>query len=198
MRLSRLRGSLSLLVRVTECLNYFKEPWYIDWIHRVGRTEANRVSKHSMKIGSRVDEIIKANGAPTTKDNAEVHSCMASYNKWKAIYQPKEIVNGERLYRTIDGLEVTGEPDIFVDGVLVDIKCSSKISPGYWLQVNAYRYLQGDKGRVGILRLDKTTGSYEYVVKDYDQRLVECWIGLLKAFVYYKGDDDGGLNIQEI
>ena len=182
------------MIRVTEVLNYFKEPWYIDWVHKVGRMEANKISKAAMKVGSRVDELIKANRTPTPKDKPEVHSCIAAFNKWKAIYQPKAITPYSRLYATIEGVEVTGEPDIDVDGVLVDIKCSSKISLGYWVQVNIYRFIEAKitLPKVGILRLDKVTGSFEYVVKDYDKTLVDVWVGLMRAYVYFKGEQNDG------
>jgi hypothetical protein len=193
-------------IRVTEVLSFFKEQWYIDWVHRVGRTEANKISKASMKVGSRVDELIKTDSVPTNKDSVEVVTAFNAYGKWKAVYQPKSIIPGTRLFATIEGVEVTGEPDIFVDDVLVDIKCSSKISPSYWVQVNMYKYLKHIEhadiavspnvfkynGKVGILRLDKTTGSYEYVVRDYEPHLVDVWCGLLKAMVYFKGEEDNG------
>ena len=179
-------------VRVTEPLNFFKEQWYIDWIHKVGRTEANKVSKQSMAIGTRVDELIKTNGTPTPKDKPEVHSCFAAYNKWFSLYTPLVVKPGERLLKSIEEVEVTGEPDLFVDDVLVDIKCSSKINKSYWIQVNMYRQLHGSVGKVAILRLDKTTGSFEYVVKEYDPFLCVCWLGLCRAMLYLKGDDNDG------
>ena len=179
------------MIRVTEPLNYFKEPWYIDWIHDVGRTEANKKSKASMKIGTRVDELIKANGVPDTKDKPEVHSCMAAFRKWLALYTPLSLTAGERLFKSIEEVEVSGEPDLFVDGVLVDIKCSSKISKSYWIQVNMYRKLHGSEGDVAILRLDKETGSFEYVVQKHDTFLCDVWLGMARAMVYLKGDSDG-------
>ena len=200
---------MSTPIRVTEVLNYFKEPWYIDWIHRVGRTEANRVSKAAMKIGTRVDEIIKENplnpdASQHKKETNEVLVAMGAYQKWLEVYKPKSITPCTRLNATIDGVEVTGEPDLMVDDVLVDIKCSSKISPSYWIQVNMYNLLRerhlpqpywASEHKVGILRLDKVTGSYEYVVKDYDQKLVDVWCGLMRAFVYYKGVGNDGVDI---
>ena len=206
-------------IRVTEVLNYFKEPWYIDWVHRVGRTEANKISKASMKVGTEVDKIIKENVSgnylPEKHKNKEVENCIEAYKKWFKVYQPKSITPCTRLYSTIEGHEVTGEPDLMVDGVLVDIKCSSKISPSYWLQVNMYSILHNIQAnnldfdtvykllklkkphKVGILRFDKITASYEYVLQDYSPSLVDCWVGLMRAFYYYKGEDNGGLDVQE-
>lgn len=193
-----------MLVRVTEPLNYFKEPWYIDWVHKVGRTEANKIAKAAMKVGSKIDEIIKANTFDhVVLKSDEERNALLAFQKWKMVYQPKSIIPGTRLFATINGVEVTGEPDIFVDDVLVDIKCSSKISPSYWVQVNMYAYLRFkaketstlESGKVGILRLDKVSGSYEYIVKDFDIRLVEVWMGLLNAYVYFKGDEHDGVEL---
>lgn len=195
------------MIRVTEPLNYFSEPWKLDWYAKNGKAHCNRVSKQAMKIGSRVDEIIKS--CPihsdtwdkewfSKKNSNDVHNCMSAFAKWEAVYKPKSISNGARLYGNMFGLEITGEPDLYVDDVLVDIKCSSKISLSYWVQVNMYVMLRGITSKVAILCLDKQTASYEYVVKDYDKSLVDVWVGLCRAYVYYKGDDDGGFDIQEV
>jgi len=181
-----------MAIRVTEVLSYFKEPWYIDWIHKVGRTEANKIGKAAMAIGTRVDELIKSNASSGgAKDKEEVHNCMAAYKKWLDVYKPSSVTPCTRLNAVIEGHEVTGEPDIMVDDVLVDIKCSSKISPSYWLQVNMYRKLHDSTGDVAILRLDKVTGSFEYVVQKHDPFLCEVWLGLMRAYVYLKGDGNG-------
>ena len=180
------------VIRVTEPLSYFVEPWYIDWIHRVGRTEANKVKKSAMAIGTRVDELIKTGTEPIAKDKHEVHTCFAAYRKWFSLYTPLVVEPGKRLFKSIEEVEVSGEPDLFVDDVLVDIKCSSKISKSYWIQVNMYRQLHGSTGKVAILRLDKVTGSFEYVVKEHDPFLCGVWLGMCRAMLYLKGDDNGG------
>lgn len=190
------------MIRVTEPLNYFKEQWYIDWVHKVGRTEANKISKRSMKIGTEVDSIIKQNINGVYLMNkfksAEVGNCIEAYKKWSKIYQPKSISACTRISSIIEEQEVSGEPDIIVDDVIVDIKCSSNISKSYWIQVNMYHYLMKPKFpmKVGILRLDKITSSFEYVVKEYDPFLVSVWCGLMRAMVYLKGDKNGGFELQ--
>ena len=193
-------------IRVTEPLNYFAEPWKLDWYAKNGKAYCNKIGRAAMKIGSRVDELIKGQVSnqlltlDKKKDTIEVINCLKAWGKWQEVYQPKSIVPGTRLFATIEGVEVTGEPDIFVDDVLVDIKCSAKISLAYWIQVNMYKFLSSEQsmygskvveGNVGILRLDKLTTSYEYVVKDYDARLVDVWIGMMRAMVYYKGEENG-------
>ncbi len=179
-------------VRVTEVLNHFKEQWYVDWVCRVGKMEAYRTGRKAMKVGSRVDELIKFGECPKAKDSAEVKTAFEAFEKWRDMYTPKEFKPGVRINGIIEGIDVTGEPDLFVDGALIDIKCAGKISPNYWIQVCVYHRLAGLAGdaRVGILRLDKNTGSYEYVLREFDPFLVDVWCGLARAYVYYKGESD--------
>ena len=164
----------------------------MDWVCRVGKAEAKKTGTVAMSIGTAVDECIKTGKTTVKKHHAEVNNCLEAYKKWKEVYKPISITPGVRLYATIDGQEVSGEPDLFVDDVLVDIKCSSKISPKYWIQVNMYRQLHQSVGDVAILRLDKHTGSYEYVVRKHEPSLCGVWLGMLRAMVYLKGEEDNG------
>lgn len=188
-------------IRVTSVLSYFKEPWYVDWVCRVGKREANRIGKQAMKIGTAVDEIIKNDPLGTFESFdhklGEVNNCLKAFVKWRDIYKPKFIEHGTRLFATIHGQDITGEPDLFVDDVLVDIKCSTKISPSYWIQVNMYHKLSDSpfSTKVGILRLDKHSGSYEYVVKNHEPLLCDVWVGLMLAMVYFKGDEHDGVEL---
>lgn len=179
-------------ISITTVLDAFKEQWYVDWVCRVGKAQANRIGKEAMAIGTAVDETIKTGkSSPKVSLKPFVITALEGYKKWREVYQPKVIIPGKRLYSKHNDIAITGEPDLYVDDVLVDIKCASKISPKYWLQVNMYRFLEGSQGKVAILRLDKNTGAYEYVVKDYDPKCVSVWCGLLDAYVYLKGDDNG-------
>ena len=187
------------MLRVTEVLDYFATPWLVAWKVKVGAKEANRISKAAMKIGTRVDEYIKANPylpKLSKKDEVDLLNPILAYYKWFNVYKPTSIVPQARIVGMLEEVEVSGEPDLLVDDVLVDLKCSSRISPVYWIQVNVYAYL-AQRHKVAILRLDKVTGAYEYVIKDYDKSLVLVWLGLARAYLYYKGDGDG-LNIQEV
>ena len=201
---------MSKPIRITEVLNYFTEPWMLDWYAKNGKAYCNRVSKAAMKVGTRVDEIIKKECVESShiatqykKESDEVRNALTAYRKWADVYKPKSITPCTRLYATINSHEITGEPDLMVDNVLVDIKCSWSISLKYWLQVNMYRHLEpgpygkDNSSKVAILRLDKKTGSYEYVVKDYDPKLVDVWCGLLNAYVYLKESENGRLDVQE-
>ena len=202
-------------IRVTQVLDYFKEPWYTDWVVKVGRREANRISKQALKTGALVDTIIKASPKEENqhlpeykKISHEASQCLKAYWKWVEVYKPESITPCERLNTTIEGVEVTGEPDIMVDDIIVDIKCSNRIDIRHWIQVNMYKYLwkvepvfkdKRELGKVGILRLDKVSGSYEYQVKDFDSSLVDVWVGLLRAFMVFNREVlSGGSDVQEV
>ena len=198
-------------IRITEVLGYFAEPWKLEWYGKKGKAHCNKIGKAAMKIGSRVDEIIKNGERPTAKDAPEVHNCIAAFNKWKEIYKPI-IIPCSRINIELYGQEISGEPDLNIEGTLTDIKCSSKISPSYWVQDTMYTFMNTfimapelteeakvrwthdtcKDFKVAILRLDKVTGSFEYVVKDYDASLVDVWVGLMRAMVYYKGEQGNG------
>ena len=218
-------------IRITQVLDYFIEPGLVEWKMRVGKKESNLISKRAMAIGTRVDEIIKTGGLYkwNSKDSKEVENCVVAFCKWKEIYEPKSITPCTRLYATINGVDVTGEPDLMVDDVLVDLKCSSKINLKYWVQVNMYRYLElyapkivtvnssgvlanttvttntdyynSPTQKVGILRLDKVTASYEYVVQDYNSKFVDAWIGMMGAYLLFNQEElnasDDGVNVRE-
>lgn len=196
-------------ISITTVLDYFKEPWYTDWVVRVGKREANRVSRNALLVGGRVDEVIKAyvnGGKIKSEKKLEVESCLQAFEKWEKVYQPASIKTCTRLFAKIEGIEVTGEPDLMIDNVLVDIKTSKRIDIKMWVQVNMYQYLSEMRSayigltppKVGILRLDKTTASYEYVVKDYDPSLVNVWCGMLRAFVVFNKEAlDGGSELRE-
>lgn len=184
-------------IRVTHVLDAWKEQWFIDWLCKVGKREARRISKAAMKVGGRVDELIKSGKPfPSKKDSVEVNNCINAFTKWRQVYQPTKITPLQRLFSTIkvDGIEeeveITGEPDLMVDGILVDIKCSAKISLKYWIQVMMYRFLAGEQGPVAILRLDKLTGSFEYVIRDFDESLVAVWVSMMRVMLCLQGEAD--------
>lgn len=172
-------------------------PELVEWKLDKGRKEANRVMREAAKFGTRIDELIKAGKAPTSKDKAEVHSCYRAFEKWKSVYDPKEIVACTRLVGKINGYEVTGEPDLLVDAVLHDLKGTNAVRKKNWVQLNVYEELRRQNGLpksdfLRVLRLDRTTEGYEYPdAQPFDERLVRLFGGLCEAYDYYKGDDNG-------
>lgn len=179
-------------IRITEVLNYTHEPWYTDWVLKVGKKQANKISNDAMRLGTTVDDAIKGKTVSVHKNDKEFfNNCISAYKKWNRIYKPDSVVPMGRMNIHIKekDLFITGEPDLLVNGnTIVDIKCSRAISLKQWIQVNMYSLLNmlcTDQPvmDIAILRLDKNTGSYEYVVKPYSQVLSDVWYGLAGYYV---------------
>lgn len=192
------------MIRVTQVLDYFTPPELVDWKVDNGRKKANKIMRDAAKFGTRIDELIKTGNEPTKKDKPEVKSCYKAFLKWKLIYDPKEIVVCTRLHGKINGIEISGEPDLLVDAVLHDVKGTKAVRKKNWIQLNVYEELRRQNGlkespKLRILRIDQTTESYEYPnAQPFDKSLVSVFGGLLSGYLYYKGDNDGGLDVQEV
>lgn len=185
------------MIRVTEVLSHFKEQWYIDWIHKIGRTEANKKSKEAMRLGTILDEIVKSGGILPKKAKPDTVFAHEAFEKWKKIYEPAYIRGCERLYATINGVEVTGEPDIEIPNTTIDIKGAARIGLNYKIQVNVYEHLRRLNGlkpndNVAILRCDKELGSYEYWMKPFNPKFVDAWCGLLINYMLAKEESGYG------
>jgi len=124
--------------RVTQILDYFGEPGLVSWKVKVGAKEARRIGTIAKNIGSNVDEAIKADvdglKVPRLKTQ-EAKNCYEAYLSWKKDYSPALIV-GQRIF--CEDSQVCGEPDLFWDDTVIDVKCSSEIRPTYWLQTEWY------------------------------------------------------------
>jgi hypothetical protein len=151
--------------RITQVLDYFSEPGLVDWKMKVGKKEAKRISTIALKIGSKVDAIIKGTEKPKKSDPQEVRNCIEGFNRWKADYKvtDSELVFPNRFYDDIEML--TGEADCIYKDTLIDFKCSRAISKRYWLQVSKYSSYYS-VFKVGILRFDKNTSEYEFKTND--------------------------------
>ena len=183
-------------IRVTACLDYFTPPQLVEWKVTQGRAVANKIMRDAGKHGSRIDDIIKRGAVPDKKDKPEVHMCYLAWTKWKAIYNPDQVVAQTRLYGKIGKWEVTGEPDLMINLDLVDVKATNAIRKKNLIQVNIYEELRRQNGlppaeSLRILRLDRTTGSFEYTNPEaFDPSFVVMFSGLLDAMMYYKENDD--------
>lgn len=183
-------------IRVTQVLSYFQAPQLVDWKLRVGKKEANRISKAAMKIGSRVDELVKTHSQPEKRDKAEVHGAYWAYFKWMRNYTPIEIRPLKRMERVIFGVLLSGEPDFEALNILTDLKCSTRIDLKYWLQLAAYAWLTDWPGKIAVLRCDKQTEAYQYEVRENLARYWEIYKGLLQAYIYFTEEEgDGGNDI---
>lgn len=184
------------VIRVTEPLNFFKHPKIVDWMVKEGKKESGRISRAAMKVGSRVDELVKTNTQPIKKDKLEVVSAYNAYYKWARNYTPITVTPLKRVEKVIYGVILSGEPDFEALDVLTDLKCSARISKSYWLQLAAYAWLIDWLGKIAILRCDKATEAYQYEVRENLARYWEVYKGMLLSYIYFtEEEDDGGNDI---
>ena len=178
------------MTRVTEALDYFKTDWYTEWVLKVGKRKANATSKKALKHGTRIHEIISGTSPIDSKDSIEVKNCYKGFLAWKERYNVQTLKLLER--NTDDGIGLTGEPDaLWVEkDTLIDWKSSSRISPNNFLQLGGYRRLGFKCSHLGIVRLDKELGTFEYVTNDdiglSIEMCVDAFESAFKHYLYYK------------
>lgn len=175
------------MLRVSEVLEYFQDPHLVEWKIKVGKKEARRLSTMALKIGSRVDDLIKGRGHMEKNESQEVRNCMEAYHRWRMDYDPMSLMFPERLYD--EDRQITGEPDCLwvAKNTLIDFKTSARVSWKYWLQLSAYAsMLELLPEKLAVLRLDKNLGEYQYLNNEeagFDiQRGIEAFNGLLVAY----------------
>lgn len=183
------------MIRVTEAIDFFKPKWYADWLLKVGKAKANRVSKKALKIGTRLHEIIASGTDTNSKDSKEVKNCFSAFIKWKERYFVTLWDLPVRLNDETIGL--TGEPDFYWTNnqTLVDFKTSSRINPEHFFQLGGYaRLLQVQTlgsltpiSHLAILRLDKETAEFEYKTNEMLNLSVnDCIDAFESTFKHYQ------------
>lgn len=179
-------------VSVSEVLDGYAEQGIIDWKIKVGKKEARRIGTIALKIGTRIHELIEQdwkNGSYKfkTADPIEVKNCMKAWEQFKLDYSPV-IKSMETEVRDEVG-KVVGHQDVLMQigqyWVVVDFKTSAQINLKHWVQVSKYAGMGVIQDKVGILRLDKNLGVYEYQERQFDESLVEVFDCMLVAHRYF-------------
>ena len=188
---------------VTQILNaVIAKPGLQKWANQLGLNNKNidDESKATLDIGKLLHAYIQADleGAVvdergyTPEQISLAKKSFAQYLRWKDSKQIKaiktEYVMVSEKYRyggTIDALlEIDGEL------TLLDWKTSTHINLDYKLQVAAYLYLLEEQNiipsRVGVLRLPKSDGEFEYYEADANEHMQKYWGAWLKALEWYK------------
>jgi hypothetical protein len=150
--------------RITKIINHFQPPELAEWRARVGNREANRVMKIAGNFGTKIDDAIRMDWKSpiVAKATPESDNALKAWESWVKDHSPAELVFPETLYS--ERLMIAGTPDFMVGNMIVDIKCSSSVKPVYFAQLGAYASLCGKPiEEVAVLRLDKSTGMYEFV-----------------------------------
>lgn len=164
------------MVSVTEILDYFMEPELFAWYKREGFAKCDRISQEALRVGTIVDQHIQVDlrtgNHPIFVDGVEpeITSCMRAWFKFKHDH-PMFLSTITGIQTELSDGEIMGHPDLEITEKnrwgIVDIKTSKAIQPKHWTQVAAYFKLSKlnlytPQGFIAILRLDKTTGQYEY------------------------------------
>lgn len=194
--------------RVTTVLHFFTPEDLVKWGLKVGKKEHGEITKLAMKIGTRVDKISTAimdnkKWAITKKDHPAVRNCVEGFQRW--LKEENPVINDYQVTCKDDSLMIAGTRDIRINNyTIVDVKCSGRINLSYWIQIGTYAFLSGlPIKRLGILRLDKLTGDYEYKEIEYTEHLFHLFMGLLNYYRYLNKDkkekeevkNNGGDNI---
>lgn len=195
------------MTSITQVLDTFPEKELVAWQLRDPK-KAKQVSEEAKRIGTVVDQHIQAdcqgrlrNASPslTIPINAAeltaITTCLRGWEQFQ-IEHPDFVSSITGIQTELIREEYIGHPDIELsydhDGVrkdgLVSIKCSGQIRPTHFTQEAGYSWLKNPEVNVdfiNILRLDKITGSYEYVeLTDPDQIDYEVQVWLNYKVLY--------------
>ena len=166
------------MIHVTEVLDSLTEQELLRWMLTTPKAKREQISQEAMNVGHVVEDIIYADirgtgilpTAPPTP--IPVLNCLQAWQRFKEQHPTFcADVTGIQTEYTLG--EIVGHSDLEVTDArgwgIVDIKCSGAIYPKYWVQVCQYAWMKnmglngfGNPAFVGILRLDKKTGQFDY------------------------------------
>lgn len=184
--------------RVSSILDYFASPQLVDWKVRVGKRAAGTVSREALRIGSNVDEAIRASvrGAkPLKLKTVDAENCYKAFESWKqeSLASPHTLKEVSTLYS--DELMVAGTPDLmYSDNYIIDVKCAASIKPSYWLQTEFYARTAGVPFKA-ILRLHKGLAIYEFKSLPVNDEHWQAVCAAVKLYRYYKSASDSGKEV---
>lgn len=170
-------------IRVTAVLDYLTEPELLAWYLKTGKAACKKISDAALRVGTLVDKMIqediKGEGYLCPAEDTPVENCMAAWEKFKADH-PGYMASITGFQDEVTDGEIVGHPDIILADQIDDVKTSRAIQPRYWTQTSKYAQMAG-KSKVGIIRLDKETGNYEYKVMgkdvvDYENRVFDAYL----------------------
>lgn len=168
------------MISVTQVLDHYQEPELVDWKLSKGKVACEKISTEAKRVGSLVDEIIKAElqrrePPPFDPKDIEVVNCLQAWQRHKERHPDFVLtVTGIQTELIVDDL--VGHPDLEITEPtrwgIVDIKTSKAIQPKHWTQTGKYRRMREQltpnplPSFIGILRLDKQTAQPEYRIID--------------------------------
>lgn len=178
---------------ISAIANFFHDQRYTDWFTDQGRREANKKIKEAMNAGTAVDLAIQALvtqqvlNLPTPKKfSMEIESACKAWIKFSEVYGHKVTAMQGTLNN--EEQQLTGTFDLeFNEDEICDLKYATAIRPSYWVQLGGYRYLAGQRHRkLSVLRIDKNSDMYEYVVREDVDYLTQIFIGTLNLYRFWQ------------
>lgn len=188
------------MVSVTEVMDYLTEKELLEWMLRTPKARREQTSEEAKRVGSLVDKAIQADlrqVEPVKIAAADI----ASANCWQAWQRFKlerpEIIRGIQVNEIQQELrlgDLVGHPDLPYEdedrwGIL-DVKCSRSIYPRYFTQTAQYSemklmsnpsYINTWPRFIGIVRLDKESGNYEYI-EITDEKVIQYEVSIFAAY----------------
>ena len=185
--------SINELTHISAIANFFHDQRYTDWFTTQGKREANKKIKEAMNQGTAVDLAIQALatqrvlGLPEPKKfKDEIASACKAWQTFIGTYEhditgtQKEMVNEEQSLSGTFDFEFNGDE-------ICDLKYATAIRPSYWVQLGGYRYLAGQSHRkLSVLRIDKSSDMYEYVVREDVEYLTQVFISTLNLYRFWQ------------
>jgi hypothetical protein len=173
--------------RTTRIIGYFLVPELVDWKVRVGNKAANLVMKKSGTFGTLIDAEIRKDwrNPKTSKQTFESQNCFKAWNDFVKEQGVEDVEFPNTLYDEEE--KVAGTPDFVWNGgrYLDDIKTTNSVKPSHFIQLGSYaNKLPQKPERLGIIRLDKETGIYQYVTNEHLHLSVDECIMMWKSTLY--------------
>lgn len=171
------------MVSVTAVLDYLTEPELLAWYIRMGKAACKKIGDEALQVGKTVDKMIqediKGEGYLLPGEDAPIINCMGAWEKFKLAH-PSYVASIIAIQEEVIEGEIVGHPDILLADQVDDIKTSRAIHPRHWTQTAKYAGM-AKKSKIGILRLDKETGEFEYKVQgkdviEYELRVFDAYL----------------------
>ena len=178
---------------VTEILDYLTDKELLKWIENNSKAKRKNITDSAIRVGKEVDLLvqqdIKEGGYLVPEGNEPITNCLKAWELFKK-ENPQFVSSVKSMQTELRKGELVGHPDFIIEDAyrfgVIDLKCSRAIMPRHWTQTAKYLDLVKSyatkrsptcKEFIGILRLDKTTGLYEYKeMRDPDDIAYEVYV----------------------
>lgn len=191
------------LPRVTTVLNVLAKPGLEKWKHRIGLTEANRISRESSELGTRVHAALeRVNRGETFDPDDETAPYVAPYREWLEANVRDVLMIEQFLVNQRDGYAGTADLVARMKDhrvMLIDLKTSNSIDGTYRLQTAAYLDALHDMdhdvhGRLIVNTPSRQPGVLKTVEFDDYDRDLRAWKACLRLFRWNERHKDAWRN----